>query len=215
MGTFISKKTLQNNSKIMDQQAQQSALIEQHLQSALVQAEKNVDQELSQLKQIVSNDKELLRIREERKEQLKKELAKRAEYERNGHGKLSEMRSDRDLFDSYKDSLNKVVLFYSDSMQREIEPLQKMLQNFSKVFMSIRFMMIRNERAPFLAKKLKLPSKVSLVFIKESDILKYMDCMKLLEQNEERAEARLKRLFEMFIDLKKKVAKQEDAVHNI
>lgn len=92
-----------------------------------------------------------------------------------------------------------------------MELLQKIIGKISKTMIQIRFLMLKRSKAPYLTKKLPLPSPVSLVFIKESDILKYMDCMPLIEADDEtEMEERLTNLSQMFIDLKKRTGKPED-----
>ncbi|MES1902720.1 MAG: Thioredoxin domain-containing protein 9 [Paramarteilia canceri] len=161
----------------------QSAQASSQLQAILGNVERAVDEQINRLDSLDEN--ELNEIRNRRARQLRAEQQKKEEFLFRGHGKLTELNSEKDVFDIYKESDNIICLFYADDQQRIAR------------------------QAPFLCSKLPFTSKIQLVFIKEGGIMKYLDCVPLLSDTENMT-CRIEKLSKMFIELQKHTKKLDD-----
>ncbi|MEN2499793.1 MAG: Thioredoxin domain-containing protein 9, partial [Marteilia pararefringens] len=125
----------------------------------------------------------------------------------NGHGKVVELPSEKQLFEIYKESQSIVCLFYNHSEKRRMELLLKIMDSIAKSQIRLRFVTICSDRAPFLRKKQVISTPVEIIFIKEGSVLKHLDCDEWLrsEMPETAMESRLKELCEKFMKLKKRI----------
>merc|ERR1711981_1005646 len=92
--------------------------MQQQLLTVAQAVEDKLDAEMAELDKIENDEDALERIRAKRMKELKNAQDKRAEWLRNGHGRLNEINSDKDFFEEAKGSKKMVVHFYRNTTMR-------------------------------------------------------------------------------------------------
>lgn len=134
--------------------------VENQILEALKDKENEIDLEIKKYENLEKKvydeyDEELEKIKNKRLEELKKKNEEKLTYLKNGHGVYKEVYSEKEFFEACKKSKNLCCHFYRNTTWR-CQYLDKKLIILSKKFLSINFIKINVEKAPFLCERLKI-----------------------------------------------------------
>lgn len=137
--------------------------VEQTVLTTLETVEAEVDQRLKAIDDL--DEDELDKLRERRREMMKKKVAQQAEWRANGHGTYQEVSNEKEFFDAAKASQRCVVHFYRPSTWR-CEIADKHMNLLAQKHMETRFIKINAEKAPFLVERLRIWMLPTIVLVK-------------------------------------------------
>lgn len=146
--------------------------IESQILEALKDKENEIDLEIKKYENLEKKvyeevDEELENIKNKRLQELKKKNQEKLTYLRNGHGTYKEVYSEKEFFEVCKKSRNVCCHFYRSSTWR-CEYLDSKLISLSKKILSINFIKINVEKAPFLCERLKIWCIPTLMLIQDT-----------------------------------------------
>lgn len=145
--------------------------MENQLIQAVQLVESQLDSEIERLENI--NDTEIDQIRKKRLEAIKTSQLQKIEWEKNGHGKYSELADEKEFFDACKKSKHIVCHFYRDSTFR-CKIVDKHLEHLARTHMECRFVKIDAERSKFLTERLKIKVIPTMALIRDSKTIDYI-----------------------------------------
>lgn len=151
------------------------ASVEKVLETALVDAAKNIEQQVDAEVDRLNNlqDDDLEAIRKRRLAQLKKAAEDRAVWKRNGHGSLQTL-TEKDFFTRAKATQRMVVVFFQPGTSRYTADLNDHLARIASLHLETLFATIDANKAPFLCERLKIRILPSLLFLKDGEIDKVL-----------------------------------------
>ena len=143
-------------------------MAEQALENQIVKAakivEECVDAEIDRLDRMDSD--ELEKLREQRRNQMKKQAQKRQEWLAKGHGKYSEVPDQKSFFDETRSSERVVCHFYRESTFR-CKIFDKHLSIIAAKHIETKFIKIEAEKSMFLCERLGIKVLPTLALIKD------------------------------------------------
>ncbi|XP_057427731.1 thioredoxin domain-containing protein 9 homolog [Lotus japonicus] len=145
-------------------------VIEKQVLTVVQAVEDKIDDEISALDRLDSDDLESLR--ERRLHQMKKMAEKRNRWISLGHGDYSELPSEKDFFSVVKASDRVVCHFFRENWPCKVA--DKHLGVLAKQHIETRFVKINAEKSPFLAEKLKITVLPTLALIKNAKVDDYV-----------------------------------------
>ncbi len=119
------------------------------------------------------NDSEIEQIRKKRIEAIKNSQLQKIDWEKNGHGKYSELADEKEFFEACKKSKNVACHFYRESTFR-CKIVDKHMEELARNHMECRFLKIDAERSKFLTDRLKIKVIPTIALIKESKTIDYV-----------------------------------------
>ncbi|GAV73738.1 Thioredoxin domain-containing protein [Cephalotus follicularis] len=151
------------NSKVQE-------IIEKQVLTVAKVVEEKLDDQISALDHLDSDDLEALR--ERRLQQMKKMAEKRSRWISLGHGDYSDIPVEKDFFSIVKASDRVVCHFYRDNWPCKV--MDKHLSILAKQHIETRFVKMHAEKSPFLAEKLKITVLPTLVLVKNAKVDDYV-----------------------------------------
>ena len=145
-------------------------MIAHTLMAVAKQEEAELDAKMHELEGM--DDDDLERLRAKRIRQMKAKRDQKLKYAMNGHGKYTEVHSEKEFFDVAKKSRKIAIHFYRPTT-KHCWVIDKHFEKLCREHMSCRFVKINAEKSPYLSKKLNiwmLPTIV--VFIDGKEIHK-------------------------------------------
>jgi len=131
---------------------------------ALREKEQELDEEVGRLSNLNEDDLEQLRLK--RMNDMKKRSQQLQELRGLGHGEYQELFEQQDFFSASKASKKLVVHFYRPSTWR-CQIVDKHLQELARKHVTVRFVKINAEKAPYLTQKLRILMLPTIMLIKE------------------------------------------------
>lgn len=128
-------------------------VFEKHLMQAANVVEQQLDNEINRLENLDEDDLE--KIRERRMKLLRKAQSQKHEWMQKGHGTLSELPSEKDFFDTCKESKKVVCHFYKNSTFR-CKILDSHLKKLAEQHLETKFVKLDVEKAPFLTSRFNI-----------------------------------------------------------
>merc|ERR1711981_165181 len=129
--------------------------MQQAMLNVAKQVEDKIDAEMAALDVIENDEDALERIRAKRMKELKNAQDKRAEWLRNGHGRLNEINSDKDFFDEAKGSKKLVCHFYRNTTMR-CKILDEHLKVLAKQHVETKFLKLDVDKCDWIVGKLNI-----------------------------------------------------------
>lgn len=127
--------------------------LEQQLMQAATVVEQQLDNEINRLENL--DDDDIEKIREKRMKALRQAQSQKHEWIQKGHGTLSELPSEKDFFDTCKQSNKVVCHFYKNSTFR-CKILDSHLKKLSEQHLETKFVKLDVEKAPFLTQRFNI-----------------------------------------------------------
>ena len=152
------------------QQIQQQMIANQLINVASAMEEK-LDAEMKELDNLEDDDIE--RIRAKRLLEMKKLQDVRNDWLRNGHGKLNEISSDKDLIEEAKGAKKLVVHFYRNTTMR-CKILDEHLKTLSKKHVETKFLKLDVDKCDWIVQRLNIRIIPTLAFVKDGKTEGYM-----------------------------------------
>jgi len=156
--------------------------VQAQLVSAAQQLEAQLDEQISKLDTLSTDDLET--IRRQRLEELKRQKEKRHQWHAQGHGEYTEIPAEKDFFDVPKKSENVVCHFYRDDFFR-CKIVDKHLAILAKKHMETKFVKINAEKCPFLTQRLKIKTLPTIALVKDAKTKDYVVGFSDLGNNDE------------------------------
>ncbi|KAL0275965.1 UNVERIFIED_CONTAM: hypothetical protein PYX00_003661 [Menopon gallinae] len=126
--------------------------------------EEHLDLELEKLDKLDSND--LMKYREQRFKELKKQQQLKQEWLTKGHGEYTEI-DEKEFFETTKKSSNVICHFYKvDTMRCKI--VDHHFKILAAKHLEAKFCKLNVERAPFLTDRLKIRVIPAILMVKDS-----------------------------------------------
>jgi len=141
-------------------------ILQDHLVKATSVVEQQLDAEIDRLDKL--DDDDIEKIREKRMKALRKIQAQKQEWRQKGHGELSELPSEKDFFETCKQSKNVVCHFYKNSTFR-CKILDGHLKKLAEQHLETKFIKLDVEKAPFLTQRFKIKVIPSMGIIKDGE----------------------------------------------
>ena len=145
--------------------------VEQQVMQAAQVVESIVDAELDRLENL--DEEDLIRIRQDRINSIKKLALRKEEWKRIGHGEYQELKDEKEFFDEQKKSERFVCHFYRESTFR-CKIIDKHLDIIAKKHIETRFVKVDAEKCLWLAQRLKIKVLPTLACIKDSKTKDYI-----------------------------------------
>lgn len=127
-------------------------LVEQAVLHVAQQLEQQVDAEIGKLNQLEEDDIETIRAK--RLEQLKKQAAQKQEWLAKGHGTVTEVTLEKEIFELMKGEERLIIHFFKSNLPCKV--MDQHLQVIARDHLETMFIKIDAEKAPFLTTKLKV-----------------------------------------------------------
>jgi len=140
---------------------QMAAALAQQTLAVAQQTEKKLDEELKQLSQLDENDLEGIRRR--RIEEMKARAGKEQQWRSLGHLEYTELRDEKEWFESSRENERMVCHFYRGVTWR-CQIVDRHLEQLAKKHIETKFCKINAENCPFLAEKLSIVLLPTLIF---------------------------------------------------
>ena len=141
----------------------EQSIREQAVLQTLGAVEAAVDQNMNAIDNLGEDDFETLR--QKRLQQMKERQQKIVEWRKQGHGTYSEIRDEREFFETAKKSERVLVHFYRPASKYCVY-MDKQLQKLSRVHMEAKHVKINAEKCPYLCEKLNIVTLPSVVLVK-------------------------------------------------
>merc|ERR1712151_703496 len=148
-------------------------MMQQAMLNVAKQVEDKIDAEMAALDEIENDEDALERIRVKRMKELKNAQDKRAEWLRNGHGKLNEINSDKDFFDEAKGSKKLVCHFYRNTTMR-CKILDEHLKVLAKQHVETKFLKLDVDKCDWIVGRLNIRIIPTLAFVLDGKTKDYM-----------------------------------------
>ncbi|KAF5727495.1 Thioredoxin domain-containing protein 9-like protein [Tripterygium wilfordii] len=145
-------------------------ILERQVLNVVKAVEDKLDEEISALDRLDSDDIEALR--ERRLQQMKKMAEKRRQYLALGHGEYSEIPSEKEFFSVVKSSERLVCHFYRENWPCKV--MDKHMSILAKQHMETRFVKIQAEKSPFLSERLKIIVLPTLALVRKGKVEDYV-----------------------------------------
>ncbi|KAM7252101.1 hypothetical protein ACFE04_023984 [Oxalis oulophora] len=145
-------------------------IIEKQVLTVAKAMEDKLDDEISALDKLDTDDLEALR--ERRLQQMKKMAEKRSRWISLGHGDYTEIPIEKDFFSIVKASDRVVCHFYRENWPCKV--MDKHMAILAKQHIETRFVKLNAEKSPFLAEKLKIVVLPTLALIKNAKVEDYV-----------------------------------------
>jgi hypothetical protein len=153
----------QQSAGVDSQRAHMERIMAKNVLQTLQHVEDQMDEDLAKLTRVEDmKESELDDVRERRKEQLRKQASKKAEWIAQGHGSYGEVRGEKEFFAEVKGSERVVVHFYRSSTVH-CQIIDRHLSDLSKMHMETKFLKINAEQSPFLVERLRIWMMPSIV----------------------------------------------------
>lgn len=145
--------------------------LENHLLQATQMIESQVDDEIARLEKMDDDDYEILRKR--RMDAMKKAHQQKQDWMAAGHGEYSEIKDEKEFFDTCKKSKKVVCHFFRDSTFR-CKIIDKHLIDIAKKHLETRFVKINAEKCQFLVERLRIKLLPTLCIAKDGKTVDYI-----------------------------------------
>jgi len=142
-------------------------LAEQLMKAAEV-VEQQIDDELSNLEKLSTDD--LDKIREQRMNAMKAKAKQRQEWEQLDHGQYTEIPEEKQFFEVCKKSQRVACHFYRNSTMR-CNIVDKHMKLLAPKHMETKFCKINAEKCPFLVDRLKVTVMPTILLLKDSQVV--------------------------------------------
>ncbi|KAI3448154.1 hypothetical protein Pfo_004819 [Paulownia fortunei] len=145
-------------------------ILEKQVLTVVKAVEDKIDEEISALDRLDSDDLEVLR--ERRLQQMKKMAEKRSRWIALGHGEYSEIFNEKEFFSIVKASDRVVCHFYRENWPCKV--MDKHLSILAKQHIETRFFKINAEKSLYLSEKLRIVVLPTLALVKNAKVEDYV-----------------------------------------
>eukprot|EP00801_Mesodinium_rubrum_P010932 Mrub_10993.p1 GENE.Mrub_10993~~Mrub_10993.p1 ORF type:complete len:190 (+),score=62.20 Mrub_10993:1-570(+) len=130
------------------------------------QYEQAIDDQLNYYENLMNDDEELKKIREKRMKEMQQNEMDKRNWERNGHGSITEITDQKEFFNISKQSRKVLALFYTRA-NKWSGPITELLSLLCQKHMEVKVVRVDAEKAPFLVEKLKIWMIPTIMCIKD------------------------------------------------
>jgi len=145
--------------------------VEKVLQDQVLRVAETVEQQLdAEIQKLDELDTDgIEKLREERLDQLKKQVKQKQHFLSIGHGEYEELSEEKQFFEVTKKSPDVILHFYKQATPR-CKIVDQHLNILCKKHIETRFCKLDVERAPFLTERLKVKYIPTIVIVKDSKV---------------------------------------------
>ena len=144
-------------------QKQREQIMANNVLHTLQAVESKMDEDLKKLDEVGSlNESELDKLREERKEKMRKLAEKRALWRSQGNGEYREVHGEKEFFREVKESERAVIHFYRAASIR-CNIVDRHLSDLAPKHLETKFIKVNSEKSPFLVERLNIWMMPSIV----------------------------------------------------